>query len=38
MPQFEHHYADQLPGFYTALQPTPLKGARLLYHSESLAQ
>lgn len=38
MPQFEHHYADQLPGFYTALQPTPLKGARLLYHSEPLAR
>lgn len=38
MPLFEHHYADQLAGFYTALQPTPLKGARLLYHSEPLAQ
>lgn len=38
MPQFEHHYFDQLPGFYSALQPSPLKGARLLYHSESLAQ
>ncbi|MFS7220966.1 protein adenylyltransferase SelO [Rahnella inusitata] len=38
MPLFEHHYADQLGGFYTALQPTPLKGARLLYHSAPLAQ
>lgn len=38
MPKFEHHYADQLPGFFTALQPTPLKGSRLLYHSEPLAK
>jgi len=38
MPKFEHHYADQLDGFYTALKPTPLKGATLLYHSEPLAQ
>ena len=38
MPRFEHHYADQLPDFYTQLQPTPLKGARLLYHSEPLAR
>src|SRR5476651_2805937 len=38
MPQFEHHYADQLGGFYTSLKPTPLKGAKLLYHSEPLAQ
>lgn len=38
MPQFEHHYLDQLPGFYSELQPTPLKGARLLYHSEPLAK
>lgn len=38
MPQFEHHYADQLGGFYTTLKPTPLKGAKLLYHSEPLAQ
>ncbi|WAT02781.1 protein adenylyltransferase SelO [Rouxiella chamberiensis] len=37
MPQFEHHYLDQLTGFYTELQPTPLKGARLLYHSAPLA-
>lgn len=38
MPLFEHRYADQLDGFYTALSPTPLKGARLLYHNESLAR
>ncbi|THD53989.1 YdiU family protein [Enterobacteriaceae bacterium ML5] len=38
MPLFEHHYADQLDGFYTALPPTPLKGARLLYHSAPLAR
>ncbi|MEI7209463.1 YdiU family protein [Pectobacterium carotovorum] len=36
-PLFKNHYFDQLPGFYTALQPTPLHGARLLYHSEGLA-
>ncbi|MGB8664045.1 MAG: YdiU family protein [Serratia inhibens] len=38
MPQFENAYHHQLPGFYTELQPTPLKGARLLYHSEPLAR
>ncbi len=38
MPQFEHRYLDELPGFYTELQPTPLAGARLLYHSEPLAE
>ncbi|MDV5140076.1 protein adenylyltransferase SelO [Chimaeribacter arupi] len=38
MPQFDNTYFTQLPGFYTALTPTPLKGARLLYHSEPLAQ
>ena len=37
MPQFEHHYFDRLTGFYTELQPTPLMGARLLYHSAPLA-
>ncbi|MBN3137752.1 protein adenylyltransferase SelO [Pectobacterium punjabense] len=36
-PLFKNHYFHQLPGFYTALQPTPLQGARLLYHSEGLA-
>lgn len=38
MPQFENAYHDQLAGFYTELNPTPLKGARLLYHSEPLAR
>ncbi|QHQ15237.1 YdiU family protein [Pectobacterium parmentieri] len=36
-PLFKNHYFHQLPGFYTALPPTPLHGARLLYHSEGLA-
>lgn len=38
MPQFVHSYFDELPEFYTALSPTPLKGARLLYHSRPLAE
>ena len=38
MPQFENAYQHQLAGFYTELKPTPLKGARLLYHSEPLAR
>ncbi|CUW15182.1 Uncharacterised protein [Serratia grimesii] len=38
MPQFENAYHHQLPGFYTELNPTPLKGAHLLYHSEPLAR
>ncbi|RLM27060.1 hypothetical protein BIY29_03960 [Brenneria alni] len=41
MPQkllFINHYFQQLPGFYTALKPTPLQGARLLYHSKGLAE
>lgn len=40
MPQplrFTADYYQQLPGFYTALTPTPLRGARLLYHSQPLA-
>lgn len=40
MPQklaFVNHYHRQLPGFYTELKPTPLQGARLLYHSRELA-
>lgn len=36
-PQFTHHYHDMLPGCYTALPPTPLRGARLLYHSADAA-
>lgn len=38
MPQFDNAYYQQLPGFYTALQPTPLKATRLLYYSQPLAQ
>ncbi|MDW5499422.1 YdiU family protein [Pseudomonas lundensis] len=38
MPQFENAYHQQLAGFYTELNPTPLKGTRLLYHSEPLAR
>lgn len=37
-PQFKNSYGQQLSGFYTHLQPTPLKGAYLLYHSEPLTQ
>ncbi|AHM74205.1 protein adenylyltransferase SelO [Yersinia hibernica] len=37
-PQFANSYGQQLSGFYTHLPPTPLKGARLLYHSEPLAR
>ncbi|KEY57899.1 YdiU family protein [Serratia sp. DD3] len=37
MPQFENSYHQQLSGFYTELHPTPLNGARLLYHSQPLA-
>ncbi|ANI29405.1 hypothetical protein PL78_06065 [Yersinia entomophaga] len=37
MPDFDNSYGRALPGFYTRLRPTPLKGARLLYHSASLA-
>lgn len=36
--QFTHHYYDALSGCYTALQPTPLRGARVLYHSADLAR
>ncbi|HEY0210422.1 protein adenylyltransferase SelO [Acerihabitans sp.] len=36
-PIFKNSYFQQLPGFYTALAPTPLRGARLLYHSAELA-
>ncbi|CNH89082.1 selenoprotein O [Yersinia intermedia] len=37
-PQFNNSYGQQLSGFYTYLQPTPLRGAHLLYHSAPLAQ
>jgi len=37
MPQFQSSYFQQLPGFYSEVQPTPLSGARLLYHNAPLA-
>lgn len=37
MPKFIHSYYDELPGFYTELNPTPLAQSRLLYHSQPLA-
>ncbi len=36
--QFTNTWFNELPGFYTALNPTPLKNPRLLYYSQSLAQ
>ncbi|MDW8848123.1 YdiU family protein [Erwinia sp. MMLR14_017] len=35
--QFNNTWHHELEGFYTSLQPTPLKNPRLLYHSASLA-
>ncbi len=35
---FQNSWHDELPDFYSALTPVPLKNARLLYHSTSLAQ
>lgn len=34
---FTAHWHDELPGFYTALNPTPLTNARLIWHNASLA-
>jgi len=34
---FQNSWHDELPEFYTALQPTPLDNTRLLYHSQTLA-
>lgn len=34
---FLNSWHDELPGFYSKLKPTPLKNARLLYHSQPLA-
>lgn len=34
---FTAHWHDELPGFYTALNPTPLKNAHLIWHNASLA-
>lgn len=35
---FQNSWHDELPDFYSALMPTPLKNARLFYHSASLVQ
>lgn len=34
---FKNSWHDELPGFYTALNPTALYNARLLYHNRQLA-
>jgi hypothetical protein len=34
---FTAHWHDELPGFYTALKPTPLQNARLIWHNDQLA-
>ncbi|ERH67055.1 hypothetical protein N172_01545 [Pantoea dispersa EGD-AAK13] len=36
--QFINSWQQTLPGFYTALDPTPLAGGRLCYHNAPLAQ
>ncbi|MBP2171206.1 uncharacterized protein YdiU (UPF0061 family) [Erwinia toletana] len=36
--QFNNSWFNELPGFYSALNPTPLKNPRLLYYSHSVAQ
>ncbi|MDE1187493.1 MAG: YdiU family protein [Pantoea sp.] len=35
--QFTNSWRRELPGFYSALVPTPLQGGRLLYHNAPLA-
>ncbi|MGP3594161.1 protein adenylyltransferase SelO [Vagococcus sp. WN89Y] len=35
---FTTHWRDELPDFYTALSPTPLENARLLWRNEPLAR
>ncbi|MBA7847547.1 YdiU family protein [Klebsiella sp. RHBSTW-00484] len=35
---FTTHWRDELPDFYTALTPTPLENARLVWHNASLAR
>ncbi|WP_318371472.1 protein adenylyltransferase SelO [Enterobacter sp.] len=35
---FTTHWRDELPGFYTALQPTPLSNARPVWHNADLAE
>ena len=34
---FTAHWHDELPGFYTALKPTPLHHSRLIWHNAPLA-
>ncbi|WP_253384247.1 protein adenylyltransferase SelO [unidentified bacterial endosymbiont] len=34
---FTAHWHDELPGFYSALKPTPLQNTRLIWHNASLA-
>ncbi|MCY1699377.1 protein adenylyltransferase SelO [Lelliottia sp. SL45] len=34
---FTDHWHDELPDYYTALNPTPLTNARLIWHNDSLA-
>lgn len=34
---FTAHWHDELPGFYTALKPTPLHNTRLIWHNATLA-
>ena len=35
---FNTRWRDELPGFYTALRPTPLHNARVIWHNAPLAQ
>ncbi|MCT4717261.1 YdiU family protein [Enterobacteriaceae bacterium H18W14] len=35
---FKNSWHDELPGFYSELNPTPLRNARLLYHNRRLAE
>ena len=35
---FTSHWRDELPDFYTALTPTPLENARLVWHNAPLAR
>lgn len=35
---FTAHWHDELPGFYTALKPTPLQNSRLIWHNDLLAE
>ncbi len=37
-PEFNNTWHDRLPDFYTALDPTPLDNARLLWHNTALAR